>query len=107
MAYALQCTLPGTPVLRYGEEIGMGDDLSLPERYALRTPMQWSGGAGGGFSDAKLRALVRPLVASGEFEKLYKKWFESPIPPKGINLQAPMSQELKDNMKALSDKPAT
>ncbi len=47
------------------------------------------------------------LMKSGEFEKLYRKWFESPIPPKGINLQAPMSQELKDNMKAMSDKPAT
>jgi len=47
------------------------------------------------------------LMKSGEFEKLYNKWFMSPIPPKGINLQAPMSQELKDNMKALSDKPAT
>ena len=46
-------------------------------------------------------------MKSGEFEKLYKKWFESPIPPKGINLNAPMSQELRDNMKALSDKPAT
>src|SRR5439155_16064688 len=39
MAYVLQLTLPGTPVLRYGEEIGMGDDLSLPERNAIRTPM--------------------------------------------------------------------
>ncbi|MBS0444282.1 MAG: amino acid ABC transporter substrate-binding protein [Proteobacteria bacterium] len=47
------------------------------------------------------------LMKSGEFEKLYNKWFMSPIPPKGINLQAPMSQELKDNLKALSDKPAT
>ena len=47
------------------------------------------------------------LMKSGEFEKLYNKWFLSPIPPKGINLQAPMSQELKDNLKALSDKPAT
>ena len=47
------------------------------------------------------------LMKSGEFERLYKKWFESPIPPKGINLQAPMSQELRDNLKALSDKPAT
>jgi ABC-type amino acid transport substrate-binding protein len=47
------------------------------------------------------------LMKSGEFEKLYKKWFESPIPPKGINLQAPMSKELRDNLKALSDKPAT
>lgn len=47
------------------------------------------------------------LMKSGEFEVLYRKWFQSPIPPKGINLNAPMSQELKDNLKALSDKPAT
>jgi ABC-type amino acid transport substrate-binding protein len=47
------------------------------------------------------------LVKSGEFEALYRKWFQSPIPPKGINLNAPMSKELQDNLKALSDKPAT
>jgi ABC-type amino acid transport substrate-binding protein len=47
------------------------------------------------------------LMKSGEFAKLYTKWFMSPIPPKGINLNAPMSKELIDNMKALSDKPAT
>ena len=47
------------------------------------------------------------MMKSGEFETLYKKWFQSPIPPKGINLNAPMSKELVDNMKALSDKPAT
>ena len=47
------------------------------------------------------------IMKSGEFEALYKKWFQSPIPPKGINLNAPMSKELTDNMKALSDKPAT
>jgi ABC-type amino acid transport substrate-binding protein len=46
------------------------------------------------------------LMKSGEFETLYKKWFQSPIPPKGINLNAPMSKELQDNLKALSDKPA-
>jgi glutamate/aspartate transport system substrate-binding protein len=46
------------------------------------------------------------LMKSGEFEALYRKWFQSPIPPKGINLNAPMSQELKDNLTALSDKPA-
>lgn len=50
--------------------------------------------------------VVAGLMKSGEFEKLYQKWFQSPIPPKGINLNAPMSQELKDNLKALSDKPA-
>ena len=47
------------------------------------------------------------LMKSGEFAKLYTKWFQAPIPPKGINLNAPMSQELIDNMKTLSDKPAT
>jgi glutamate/aspartate transport system substrate-binding protein len=47
------------------------------------------------------------LMTSGEFTKLYTKWFMSPIPPKGINLNAPMSKELTDNLKALSDKPAT
>lgn len=51
--------------------------------------------------------VVGGLMKSGEFERLYRKWFMSPIPPKGINLNAPMSKELQDNMKALSDKPAT
>ncbi len=51
-------------------------------------------------------ATLADLVKSGEFEALYKKWFQSAIPPKGINLNAPMSKELKDNLTALSDKPA-
>lgn len=41
LAYSLQFAMPGTPVLRYGEEIGVGENLSLPGREALRTPMQW------------------------------------------------------------------
>ena len=65
LAYSLQFTLPGTPVIRYGEELGMGDDLSLPERAALRTPMQWSDTQGGGFSSAD--DLVRPVIADGPF----------------------------------------
>ncbi len=52
-------------------------------------------------------ATLTGLIKSGEFEKLYRKWFQSPIPPKGINLQAPMSKELIENLKVLSDKPAT
>jgi maltose alpha-D-glucosyltransferase / alpha-amylase len=65
LAYSLQFTLPGTPVLRYGEEIGMGDDLSLPEREAIRTPMQWSNRANAGFSHG--RTLVRPVISDGEY----------------------------------------
>src|SRR3984957_18942725 len=50
LAYSLMMTLPGTPVLRYGDEIGMGDDLRLPERECARTPMQWSTEPNGGFT---------------------------------------------------------
>jgi maltose alpha-D-glucosyltransferase / alpha-amylase len=67
LAYALQFSLRGTPVLRYGEEIGMGEDLSLPGRHAIRTPMQWSNLPNGGFSSAPADKLVRPVVSGGEF----------------------------------------
>jgi maltose alpha-D-glucosyltransferase / alpha-amylase len=65
LAYALQFSLRGTPVVRYGEEIGMGDDLSLEGRDAIRTPMQWSLLKNGGFSTAD--SPVRPVVSTGEF----------------------------------------
>jgi maltose alpha-D-glucosyltransferase / alpha-amylase len=67
LAYSLQFTLPGTPVLRYGDEIGMGEDLSLAGRYAVRTPMQWSGETGAGFSTAGPDALVRPVISKGRY----------------------------------------
>jgi maltose alpha-D-glucosyltransferase / alpha-amylase len=60
LAYSLLFTLPGTPIIRYGDEIGMGDDLDLPERYAARTPMQWSPDPHGGFSTA--RRVIRRVV---------------------------------------------
>ncbi len=50
--------------------------------------------------------VLTSMIASGEFEKHYAKWFQSPIPPKGINLNAPMSAELLANLQALSDQPA-
>ncbi|MGC4854340.1 alpha-amylase family protein [Micromonospora sp. DT4] len=67
LAYALQFSLRGTPVLRYGEEIGMGEDLSLPGREAIRTPMQWSYKPNAGFSTAEEEKLVRPVLDKGEF----------------------------------------
>ena len=54
LGYALQFSLPGTPVLRYGEEIGMGENLGLADRDAIRTPMQWDDGRNAGFSTATL-----------------------------------------------------
>ncbi|MGI8643239.1 MAG: alpha-amylase family protein, partial [Thermomicrobiales bacterium] len=67
LAHSLLFTLPGTPVLRYGDEIGMGDDLSLAERKAVRTPMQWSAAKNGGFSTADPDDLIRPVIDEGEW----------------------------------------
>jgi maltose alpha-D-glucosyltransferase/alpha-amylase len=67
LAYSLMFTLPGTPVLYYGEEIGMGDNLDLEERHSLRTPMQWSNEANGGFSTAPSDQLVWPVINEGEY----------------------------------------
>ncbi len=64
-AYSLLFSLPGAPVLRYGEEIGMGENLRLKERDAVRTPMQWTDGVNGGFSTSE--QLVRPVVNKGPY----------------------------------------
>ncbi|MBO9553611.1 alpha-amylase family protein [Cellulomonas sp.] len=65
MVYSLLFSLPGTPVLYYGEEIGMGENLSAEDRLAVRTPMQWSSGENGGWSRAPKRKLVRQLTDGG------------------------------------------
>ncbi|WNG94369.1 alpha-amylase family protein [Mycobacterium sp. ITM-2016-00318] len=62
MVYSLMFSLPGTPVLFYGEEIGMAENLDIPGRLAVRTPMQWTAGAAGGFSRAPKRRLARALT---------------------------------------------
>ncbi|MCU1359608.1 MAG: trehalose synthase [Ilumatobacteraceae bacterium] len=68
MAYALQFSLPGSPVIRYGDEIGMGEDLRLPERNAIRTPMQWSQQPHAGFSTCRKKSqLRRPIISGGDF----------------------------------------
>jgi trehalose synthase len=65
MVYSLLFSLPGTPVLFYGEEIGMGEDLDAEGRLAVRTPMQWTAGRNGGFSRADPRRLPGPVVSGG------------------------------------------
>jgi maltose alpha-D-glucosyltransferase / alpha-amylase len=65
LAYSLMFTLPGTPVLRYGDEIGMGDDLKLQERTSCRTPMQWSREPHGGFT--KNSKPVVPVIDDGPY----------------------------------------
>ncbi|WP_300342379.1 alpha-amylase family protein [Nesterenkonia sp.] len=62
MAYSLLFALPGTPVLFYGEEVGMGENLDLEGREAMRAPMQWSREKNGGFSAAKPSQLTRAIT---------------------------------------------
>jgi maltose alpha-D-glucosyltransferase / alpha-amylase len=63
LAYSVMFSLPGTPVIRFGDELRMGDDLSLDQREAVRTPMQWADAPNAGFSTAK--KLVHPVIDEG------------------------------------------
>jgi maltose alpha-D-glucosyltransferase/alpha-amylase len=63
MVYSLLFALPGTPVLFYGEEIGLGDNLSAEGRLAVRVPMQWTAEPGAGFSTADPSTFPEPLAA--------------------------------------------
>ena len=65
LAYSLMFTLPGTPVIRYGDELGMGDDLDLPERKCARTPMQWSTEPHAGFTKSDKPCL--PVIDKGPY----------------------------------------
>jgi trehalose synthase len=65
MVYSLLFSLPGAPVLYYGEEIGMGENASVSGRGAVRTPMQWSAAANGGFSRADASELIAPVTEDG------------------------------------------
>ncbi|WP_162056051.1 alpha-amylase family protein [Pontibacter pamirensis] len=68
LCYSLMFSLPGTPLIQYGAEIGMGDDLSLPGRISVRTAMQWSStSVNGGFSTAPSQNLVRPVISEGTY----------------------------------------
>lgn len=67
LAYSLLFTLPGSPVIYYGDEIGMGDDIYLPDRNGVRTPMQWDSSPQAGFSNAPGDKLYAPLVSSPGF----------------------------------------
>lgn len=67
LAFFLLCALPGTPIILYGDEIGMGDQVELPDRAAVRPPMQWSGEVNAGFSEAHEVQLVQPVITDGPF----------------------------------------
>src|SRR4029077_5598426 len=60
-------SLPGTPVIYYGDEIGMGDNIFLGDRNGVRTPMQWSGDRNAGFSDSNRQRLYLPVITDPEY----------------------------------------
>ena len=64
---ALLLSMPGTPIIYYGDEIGMGDNVFLGDRNGVRTPMQWSGSWNAGFSDADSAALYFPLIVDAPY----------------------------------------
>ena len=64
---ALLCALPGTPVIYYGDEIGMGDNIYLGDRHGVRTPMQWSPDRNAGFSEANPQRLYSPVIIDPEY----------------------------------------
>jgi maltose alpha-D-glucosyltransferase/alpha-amylase len=62
LAYSLLLTMPGSPILYYGDEIGMGDNIWLADRNGVRTPMQWAQDTGAGFSEAPVQSLYSPII---------------------------------------------
>jgi maltose alpha-D-glucosyltransferase/alpha-amylase len=66
-AYSLLFSLPGAPMIFYGEELGMGEQMALEGRMAVRAPMQWTPYGAGGFSSAPAEELVRPILAEGDY----------------------------------------
>ncbi|MGC8642108.1 MAG: maltose alpha-D-glucosyltransferase [Isosphaeraceae bacterium] len=67
LMFALLFSLPGTPVIYYGDEIGMGDNIYLGDRNGVRTPMQWSADRNAGFSRANPQRLYLPVVIDPEY----------------------------------------
>ena len=67
IAHSLLFTFPGSPTMYYGDEIGMGDNIWLPDRNGVRTPMQWGAESNSGFSDAPGQSLYSPVIDDETF----------------------------------------
>ncbi len=67
LANSLLFTLPGSPIVYYGDEISMGDNIWLPDRNGVRTPMQWSNSKNAGFSEANPEKLYAPVIDNPKF----------------------------------------
>ncbi|MBF0351168.1 MAG: maltose alpha-D-glucosyltransferase [SAR324 cluster bacterium] len=92
LLYSILFALPGAPVIYYGDEIGMGDNIYLGDRNSVRTPMQWNDNRNGGFSDCKPSLLYAPVIMDAEYSFMsvnvsnqinaahsFLKWFKQAI----------------------------
>ena len=71
LLYAILFSLPGAPIIYFGDEIGMGDNIWLNDRDGVRTPMQWNSGKNAGFSEREDGLLFLPVIDQGDYS--YKK----------------------------------
>jgi maltose alpha-D-glucosyltransferase/alpha-amylase len=84
LAYSILFTLPGSPIVYYGDEIGMGDNIWLPDRNGLRTPMQWDSGAQAGFSTTEPRRLYAPVISTPSYDPIHSNVADQAIDPNSL-----------------------
>ncbi len=98
LANALIYSLPGAPIVYYGDEIGMGDNIWLPDRNGVRTPMQWDSSKNAGFSKANPDELYAPVIDSQEYSyKLVNVKNQDNIPDSILNQMKHLVQTRKSN----------
>ncbi|MDY6873475.1 MAG: maltose alpha-D-glucosyltransferase [Chloroflexota bacterium] len=98
LANALLYSLPGAPIIYYGDEIGMGDNIWLPDRDGVRTPMQWDDSHNAGFSDAPSEILYEPVIDEGAYSyKVVNVAAEEPDPRSLLNRMRHLIQVRKDH----------
>ena len=100
---ALLFSLPGSPVLYYGDEIGMGEDLTLGDRDCVRTPMQWTAGVNGGFSEADSDRLYLPVVSTGPYSTTAVNVEEQLRNPHSLLWWTRQALAVRRNSKALTE----
>lgn len=98
LANALLYSLPGAPIIYYGDEIGMGDNIWLPDRDGVRTPMQWDDSHNAGFSDAPSEILYEPVIDEGAYSyKVVNVAAEEHDPRSLLNRMRHLIQVRKDH----------
>lgn len=98
LAYALLFSLPGSPAIYYGDEIGMGDNIWLKDRNGVRTPMQWDGSENAGYSSAPSDRLYTPVIRDGEFDyRAVNVWKQNMQPDSLLNWLRHLIRIRKEN----------